>query len=526
MKFLLPSVKVISLTLYFAIYLSLSFRINLKTNQHSHLCNGYSVDGSSINHREYPTLSKLRKKFKKSVSSLFNRSRFGNNKGIGKLILIRHGESEMNVKASFTGWIDSDITEEGKREMEHAGRLLLERGYVDIDLVYTSVLKRSIRSSWVVARELNQIFRPVIKSWRLNQRVYGAMEGISKYALVQEIGEEKIAEYRKSLYLRPPPMTSDHPYWHRNERKYEDINPDDIPLTESIADCFERVKPLYENDICQKLKDGKNILVIAHANSLKGIIKLVDSLSNEDIQNIELPNGSPLVYQFDKNMKPIHTEASFSPMNGYFIEDPIVLQIMLEKEKKWGSPDGTIYQGMYSLIDYSQSSLITPIMYGLARLNQEREAIEQNYEQIIKENSSISNKYSKYVKDIKVTSSPVLNNNKTKLKKIYKSAIEEPFVVLIRHGKTEYNKLGIFTGWDDAPLAEEGRLGAIKAGQILKMHGIEFDVVYTSWLSRAIETAWLIVDQLDLLWLPIIKSWRLNERMYGLLTGTNTYCYL
>ena len=194
------------------------------------------------------------------------------------------------------------------------------------------------------------------------------------------------------------------------------------------------------------------------------------------------------------------------------------------KERAWGSPEFKDIKGPYSLIDYGDSSLAVapgmgsavsnPAINLLSKLNEERQMIEQNIDSM----DSMSGGMDRPATIAPVAMTP-LPEVKAKVKKYKKTQLDGPFIVFIRHGKTEYNKLGIFTGWDDAPLAAEGRAGAARAGKILKMHGIEFDVCYTSWLSRAIETAWLVLDELDLLWLPLITSWRLNERMYGSLTG-------
>jgi len=441
-----------------------------------------------------------------------------NKRPVGRLILVRHGESEMNANLSFTGWIDTDITERGKREMEHAARLLTERGYTDVDLVYTSILKRSIRSSWVLLKEINQIFRPVYKSWRLNQRMYGAIEGMSRDLLINELGEEKVEEYRNNIFVRPPPMSSNHPYWHLDERKYEKIR-DELPLSESIADCFDRVVPLYKDEIVPELMAGKTVMVVGHLHSIRGIMKYIDNLSNEEIEKVVIPNGSPVVYKFNRDMSPVKQPDAIGSISSSFLEDKKIVNLMIEKEKKWGTGAANEIKGLYSLIDYSTSSLmatgLNPISQVLSKLNEERANLEShsnetNVEIPVEVKSNVT---------ILVDSSSPASSRPIQKKKYKNTKLEGPFVIFIRHGKTEYNKLGIFTGWDDAPLADEGREGASKAGKILKLHGIEFDVVYTSWLSRAIETAWLVLDELNLLWLPLIKSWRLNERMYGALTG-------
>ena len=171
----------------------------------------------------------------------------------GTLIMIRHGESVLNLNKTFTGWIDADMNERGIREVEHAARLLMERG-LEVDVIYTSRLKRAIRSSWIIMRELNQIYRPVYKSWRLNERMYGALEGLSKPGVAQELGEDIVQAYRTGLSARPPPMQPGHPFWHRGERKYADLRPDDIPLTESLQDTMERTLPLKASRLSRFIK--------------------------------------------------------------------------------------------------------------------------------------------------------------------------------------------------------------------------------------------------------------------------------
>ncbi len=154
--------------------------------------------------------------------------------------MIRHGESELNYNKTFTGWVDADLNDRGVREVEHAARLLLERGY-EVDVTYTSRLKRAIRSSWILMTELSQIYRPVYKSWRLNERMYGALEGLSKPGLAQELGEEMVQSFRTGLTARPPPMDPSHPHWHHGEKKYADLALDEIPVTESLQDTMVRV---------------------------------------------------------------------------------------------------------------------------------------------------------------------------------------------------------------------------------------------------------------------------------------------
>ena len=236
---------------------------------------------------------KVRGKFRSGVKSVFTRAFRGKPKP-GTLILVRHGETVWNYNSTFTGWVDVDLSPRGRREMEHAGRLLLERGY-DIDVTYTSRLKRAIRSSWILLQELNQIYRPVYKSFRLNERMYGAFEGLSKPMLAQGMGKEAIQAFRTELDRHPPKMSPNHPYWHGNERKYADLESTDIPDTESLQDTMDRTLPLWKTRIRPELEAGNNVMVVAHGHSLRGLVRHIDCLTAEQIQLVGIPNGIPLV---------------------------------------------------------------------------------------------------------------------------------------------------------------------------------------------------------------------------------------
>lgn len=303
---------------------------------------------------------------------IFLKNRKGKTREPGRLILIRHGESELNVNGTFSGWIDCDLTETGKREMVHGAHLMIERGYTDVDLVYTSMLKRSIRSSWVLLKELDQIFRPVIKSWRLNQRMYGALEGVSYIELAKEIGKDKADDYRNNFYLRPPAQSS--PY--ANNRRYKNIKPNETPVGESVADCLARTSPLFLNEIIPELRKGRNVLVVGHKNSLRSIIRQVDSLSDEQVCKVPIPNGIPFVYQFDHSMKPIkHDSSSYGHASFAFLENPKLLKILLKKENTWGTNESLSFKGVYgNIVEQNQTveSMLTPVMRGLSKLSEER----------------------------------------------------------------------------------------------------------------------------------------------------------
>ena len=271
-------------------------RFFLETAQRTHGCYGKKHESSKSPTEDdgYSTrFGKARGRISSSIKSVVKRVLRGKPKP-GTLILVRHGETLWNYNSTFTGWVDTDLSQRGRREMEHAGRLLLERGY-DIDVTYTSRLKRAIRSSWILLQELNQIYRPVYKSYRLNERMYGAFEGMSKPLLAQGLGKEAVQAYRLELDTRPPPMTSTHPFWHKNERKYADLNPDDIPVTESLQDTMDRTLPLWHSRIKPELASGNNVMVVAHGHSLRGLVRHLDQLTPEQIQAVGIPNGIPLV---------------------------------------------------------------------------------------------------------------------------------------------------------------------------------------------------------------------------------------
>ena len=181
------------------------------------------------------------------------------------------------------GWADPDLSADGVREVEHAARLLLEGGW-DIDLVFTSRLKRAIRSAWIILQELNEVYLPVFKSWRLNERMYGALTGLSKLQTADKLGSELVQEWRGSLRTQPPALQTTSPFWPGKDRKYADLTSEQIPLTESLKDCMDRTEPVWRDRILYELKQGRNVLVVAHANTLRGLVKIIDNIGDDEIQ--------------------------------------------------------------------------------------------------------------------------------------------------------------------------------------------------------------------------------------------------
>jgi 2,3-bisphosphoglycerate-dependent phosphoglycerate mutase len=223
----------------------------------------------------------------------------------GKLILCRHGQSDWNLKNLFTGWKDVDLTEKGVQEGIEAGRLLSELGY-EFDVAYTSVLKRAIRTLWYMLDEMDQMWIPVIRDWRLNERHYGALQGLNKAETAAKYGDEQVHIWRRSYDIPPPPLDDDDERHPSHDPRYKGI--DNLPGAESLLLTLERVKPCWDEVIAPDLKAGKNVLVAAHGNSLRAMVKMLDQVSDEEITGFNIPTGVPLAYELDDNLKPISRE--------------------------------------------------------------------------------------------------------------------------------------------------------------------------------------------------------------------------
>jgi 2,3-bisphosphoglycerate-dependent phosphoglycerate mutase len=221
-----------------------------------------------------------------------------------QLVLIRHGESAWNLENRFTGWADVDLTPKGTEQALTAGENLRKAGY-EFDVAYTSVLRRAIRTLWHVQDTMDLMWLPVVHSWRLNERHYGALTGLNKAETAQQYGDAQVHIWRRSYDVRPPLLEKDDERNPQNDRRYEKLSATDIPLGECLKDNVERVLPLWNESIAPALKAGKRVLLVAHGNSIRSLIKYLDQVSDEDIMEINVPNGIPLVYELDDNLKPI-----------------------------------------------------------------------------------------------------------------------------------------------------------------------------------------------------------------------------
>ena len=221
-----------------------------------------------------------------------------------KLVLIRHGESTWNLENRFTGWTDVDLTATGLEQAKNAGRLLKAEGY-DFDLAYTSVLKRATRTLWHTLDEMDRTWLPVVHSWRLNERHYGALQGLNKADIAKQYGDEQVLIWRRSYDTPPPALEPDDQRCERHDRRYEKLGPKEVPLTECLKDTVARVLPFWNEPMAPAIRAGKRVVVAAHGNSIRALVKYLDGVSDADIVNLNIPNGIPLVYELDAALQPI-----------------------------------------------------------------------------------------------------------------------------------------------------------------------------------------------------------------------------
>ena len=229
-----------------------------------------------------------------------------------KLVLLRHGESSWNKENRFTGWTDVDLSEKGRQEAAEAGRLLREGGYV-FDVAFTSVLKRAIRTLWITLDALDLMWIPVSKHWRLNERHYGALQGLNKAETAAKHGDAQVKIWRRSYDIPPPPLTPDDDRHSRRDPRYADLRRDEIPLTESLKDTVARFLPYWHETISPAVKSGQRVIIAAHGNSLRALVKYLDDVPDDEIVELNIPTGIPLVYELDDSLRPIRH---------YYLGDP------------------------------------------------------------------------------------------------------------------------------------------------------------------------------------------------------------
>jgi len=224
----------------------------------------------------------------------------------GKLILVRHGQSIWNVENLFTGWTDVDLSEHGRAEAAQAGRELLQEKLAP-DIAFTSVLKRAIRTLWIMLDEMDRMWLPVERAWRLNERHYGALQGLNKGQTVAQHGEAQVKIWRRSYDIPPPALAVEDPRHPRFDPRYAGVPPELLPATESLKDTLARVLPFWHARIAPELRLGRNVLVVAHGNSLRAMVKMLDEVSEAEIVELNIPTGVPLLYELDPTLKPLHS---------------------------------------------------------------------------------------------------------------------------------------------------------------------------------------------------------------------------
>ena len=485
----------------------------------------------------------------------------------GTLILLRHADTVWDKKRVFAGWADPDLAPGAAQQVDGAARVLRESGY-NIDTVYTSILKRSVRTAWLLLKELGRIHVPVWKHWRLNERSYGALTGHSIDEMARVHGADAVAAWCRSYDARPPDYPADHPHHpalHRRNRRWQDRSGAMLPVTwpqgESLGDAVERVRPVWEDEVMPDLLEGKTVLMCAAGSTVRGFVRMIDGLDNGEIAALEMPGCIPLVYKFsqaggklspvpqppNEELKSGDFTLTSAQLSGEFLGGAATLAKAMQEVRRASleryAADAVEKESEAKAVDFDvQTAAAAEVEAEAAAAAAAAEAVavaavgaeagavaeaeaeagleveaetEAEADAAAAATTAAAGAEAEAEEDAAAAAGGMWAAPTTP------QSIErgKQHLVIIRHGKTEHNKLGLFTGWEDVSLAPEGRIEATRAGQLLKESGIEFDVVYTSWLSRAIETAWLVLVELDCLWLPIHKSWRLNERMYGALTG-------
>ena len=229
-----------------------------------------------------------------------------------KIVLLRHGESTWNKENRFTGWTDVDLTEKGEEEARTAGVLMKAEG-LEFDLAFTSVLTRAVRTLWIALQTMDMVWIPILNSWRLNERHYGALQGLNKAETAEKYGDEQVLIWRRSYDTQPPKLTKDDERYPGFDRRYANLTPEELPLSECLKDTVARFLPYWHGEIVPVIKSGKRVLIVAHGNSLRALVKYLDHVSDEEIVGLNIPTGAPLVYELDDELKPIRS---------YYLGDP------------------------------------------------------------------------------------------------------------------------------------------------------------------------------------------------------------
>ena len=421
----------------------------------------------------------------------------------GRLILVRHGQSEWNRANLFTGWTDVDLTEQGISEAREAGRLLLAEG-LQVDEVHTSMMRRAIRTGVLLLSTLNGCWIPVHKHYELNEQHSGMLTGKNKRELAREHGEDTVMGWRREFDHMPPPLDDDSPLQRafRDDVRYQAV---DVPGAESLRTVCARVEPLWEGTLRPALQAGKTVLVVSHGNTLRALVKKIDGVTDEDVFYLDVPTGAPLLYEFDAQLQHLRPHGLWSDKASascvchgrYLLDEARVKAAQLAMREQ-------VKQDIqYSMLGADgrpavQAAFTAPTAErALAEIDGEGYTVRQTPPAYLMQESLRREETAR--EDLAEFRMATRNRIVRDQKKKVRCAL-----VLLRHGQSHYNRAKIFTGWADPDLTNRGRDEARSAGQLLRAVGItKIEVLYTSLLQRAVKTAWLALDEMDLQWTTI-----------------------
>jgi len=444
-----------------------------------------------------------------------------------QLTLIRHGQSEWNLANRFTGWMDVDLTERGIIEARQAGRMLRDEG-LTVDLVCTSCLQRAVRSACLVLSVSNQCFVPMEKDLRLNEQHSGMLTGHNKRDLARTHGVEQVMKWRRSPDCQPPPLAADNPFQKAivEDERYRDTT-FALPQTESFEMVVERVQDVWDETIAPALRKGRNVMVVSHGNTLRALVALVDSVGKSDTYHLDLPTASPVVYDLDAALQPMRVHGTWggseTARGGRFLMNEDLVSKAVDAMRQQclqniavSTVDPATGENAIEITDASadasSSKAVVTSKEGRSYnvrtrpptyFTLESERIQSEARQ------EVASFVSRHL--LQALSSAAGTR---------RAAVPKATLIIVRHGYSEYNMENLFTGWADCDLTNRGKEEARFAGSLLREAGVvRLERVFTSSLKRAIKSAWLMLDELELQWVPITMTWRLNERHYGALQG-------
>lgn len=443
-----------------------------------------------------------------------------------RITLVRHGQSEWNLANRFTGWVDVDLTERGIAEARRAGQMLAENG-LEHDLVCTSTLRRAVRTACLVLSTTTECWLPIVKDARLNEQHSGRLTGFNKRELADEHGVEQVMRWRRTYDSPPPAIEPDNPLQRsiRTDVRYRRLGVC-VPATESLADTLARVSTFWEEVLKPELLAGRRIIVVSHGNTLRALVKLLDNVDDADSFHLDLPTACPVVYDLDRNLRPMGRQGTWGT-SSVARHGRYLMSASLVAAAQQAMREQCVRDIAVSTVSTSggEDAIATCDAWtaSAASVEQVTSPDGQSFNVRSKPPSSYSQteivqaKAARELRGFRASASVSANSASDVM-----PARVRCMLIVLRHGYSEFNAANRFTGWVDVDLTNRGREEARVAGSMLRAAGItHIERVYTSMLRRSIKTAWLMLDELELQWVPISCDWRLNERHYGALQGRN-----